>query len=179
MLLAGGPPTASRVLDFGRASGDSLAFFAERASQLRILDAADGLSALAGRPGDGDEAPSPAGPEAFRALFPELAGERFGVVLLWDCLNLLPPADLRGFFRFLREHLHDGWCGHAFVLQKAQGTERLRSFGLCGDGALRLVAEERAALRAHSRKALGDAMAPLRIDHAVLRGDGRQELLLR
>jgi hypothetical protein len=182
-MLLGGERLATlrapRVLDFGRANADSFAFFGDYACHLRILDAADGLQGLHKPPGDNEDPPRPATAETFRRLFPELAGERFDLILLWDSLNLLPRRDLEGFFVFLREHLHDGCRGHGFMLHKPGAEPQLRFFGICSEGTLRLVGEEPASLYLHSRKVMSEAMAPLVIEHAVLRGDGRQEFLFR
>jgi len=164
-----------RVLDFGRANPDSLGYFSEHPCRLQVLDAAGTLRPLATRPRQAD---SPvASVAAFAGLFPELAGQRFDIVLLWDSISLLPVGDLPAFFRFLGEHLHDGCRGHGFILHKRTVEPRLRHFGIGAEDSLRLLAEEPATLHLHHRRAVNEAMAPLAIAHAVLHGDGRQEIL--
>ncbi|KGE03126.1 hypothetical protein [Pseudohaliea rubra] len=166
---------APRILDFGRANADSLSYFGNHPCRLQVLDAADALQSLAARPRDADS--QPATPDDFAALFGELAGQRFDIVLLWDCINILPLADLPAFFRFLGEHLHDGCRGHGFILHKRTVEPRLRHFGVAGEDVLRLIAEQPMTLHLHNRKAINEAMVPLTIEHAVLHGDGRQEIL--
>jgi hypothetical protein len=165
------------VLDFGRANADSLRYFSDHPCRLQVLDAADTLLPLASRPRDADS--PPAARADFDALFPELAGQRFDIVLLWDCVNILPVGDLPAFFRFLGEHLHDGCRGHGFLLHRRTVEPRLRHFGVCAEDSLRRFAEEPMTLHLHNRKAINEAMAPLVIEHAVLHGDGRQEILFR
>jgi hypothetical protein len=165
------------VLDFGRANADSLGYFSNHPCRLQVLDAAETLLPLAKRPRDADTPPATVA--EFDALFPELAGQRFDIVLLWDCINLLPVGDLPAFFRFLGEHLHDGCRGHGFILHKRTVEPRLRHFGICAEDTLRLIAEQPLTLHLHNRKAINEAMDPLAIEHAVLHGDGRQEFLFR
>ena len=166
-----------RVLDFGRANADSLRYFSDHPCRLQVLDAADTLLPLASRPRDADSPPATVAD--FDALFPELGGQRFDIVLLWDCINILPVGDLPAFFRFLGEHLHDGCQGHGFILHKRTVEPQLRHFGVCAEDSLRLIAEQPMTLHLHNRKAINEAMAPLAIEHAVLHGDGRQEFLFR
>lgn len=166
-----------RVLDFGRANADSLRYFSDHPCRLQVLDAADTLLPLASRPRDADS--PPAAVADFDALFPELGGQRFDIVLLWDSINILPVGDLPAFFRFLGEHLHDGCQGHGFLLQRRTVEPRLRHFGVCAEDSLRLIAEQPMTLHLNNRKAITEAMAPLAIEHAVLHGDGRQEFLFR
>lgn len=168
---------APRVLDFGRANADSLDYFSEHPCRLQVLDAAATLLPLATRPREVDTPPATA--DAFGELFPELAGLRFDIVLLWDTVNLLPVGDLPAFFRFLGEHLHDGCLGHGFILHKRTVEPHLRHFGISNEDALRLLAEEPITLHLHHRKAVNEAMTPLTIEHAVLHGDGRQEILFQ
>ncbi|MHA7815985.1 MAG: hypothetical protein ACX93N_05880 [Pseudohaliea sp.] len=167
----------ARVLDFGRANADSLGYFSNHPCRLQVLDAADTLRPLAERPQDEDS--PPAAVAEFDTLFPELAGQRFDIVLLWDCINLLPVGDLPAFFRFLAEHLHDGCQGHGFILHKRTVEPRFRHFGICAEDTLRLIEEQPLTLHLHNRKVINEAMLPLAIEHAVLHGDGRQEFLLR
>jgi len=76
------------------------------------------MHAVAAWPGLVAEAEPPVEitPESFEALFPEIAGQRFDLVLVWDMINLLPARALPAFFAFISRHANDTVRRHGFML---------------------------------------------------------------
>ncbi len=170
-----------RVLDFGRANRCSLGFFSGLSCRLQVLDASDSL--IAGtknmQTAGGDETAPDVTADAFDALFPEVAGQRFDLILLWDIINLIPARALPAFFDFLAHHAEDGFRGHGFMLHKRNVVSELRHLGLIDAATLALADTEPVSLFLHTRKYVNECMAPLAIDHGVLHGDGRAEFLFQ
>jgi hypothetical protein len=169
------------ILDFGRANGASLEYFNQFSCRLCVLDAAEPLLAwsqkLATRM---DEPPSE------QQLYLELVGVldalgdgRYDLVFLWDTLNHIHEAALPAFAKLLRQHVTPDFCGHGFMLHKRGTEQQLRIMSLAGEAHIAVQASRPAALPAHNRRVVNDALgSELQIDHGVLHGDGRLEFLL-
>ncbi|MFN2327763.1 MAG: hypothetical protein ABR612_02520 [Chromatocurvus sp.] len=170
-----------RILDFGRANRHSLAFYSELPCRLQVLDASDILIAKAKEiraDAEGDK-PAEVTADDFDAAFPEIAGQGFDLVLLWDMLNLVPARALPALLGFIRRHTNDGFRGHGFMLHKRSVESAVRHLGVTDASTLRVVATDPASLYLHTRKYVNDSMSPLTIDHGVLHSDGRLEFLFR
>lgn len=170
-----------RILDFGRANRLSLGFFSEMSCRLQVLDASESLIGQARKTQSAaeDEPPPEATPDTFDALFPEVAGQRFDLILLWDMINVVPAGALPAFFGFIARHAGDGFRGHGFMLHKRNVESEMRHLGLVDAGTLRMISSDPTSLFLHTRKYVNESMAPLAIDHGVLHGDGRAEFLFR
>lgn len=170
-----------RILDFGRANRLSLAFFSGLTCRLQVLDASDALIAKARevRAAAENDQPVEITPESFESLFPEVVGQRFDLVLMWDMINLLPARALPAFFHFISHHGSDTFRGHGFMLHKRSVESAVRHLGLMEASTLRVIGTEPASLYLHTRKYVNESMAPLAIDHGVLHSDGRAEFLFR
>lgn len=170
-----------RILDFGRANQLSLAFFSGLACRLQVLDASDALVATAKeiRASAEEEQAVEVTPDSFEALFPEVAGQRFDLVLMWDMINLIPARALPAFFGFIGRHGNDGFRGHGFMLHKRSVESAVRHLGVIDASTLRVIRIEPASLYLHTRKYVNESMTPLAIDHGVLHSDGRAEFLYR
>lgn len=170
-----------RILDFGRANRHSLTFYSELSCRLQVLDASDTLIAKAKEiraNGEGEE-PAEVTADDFDASFPEIAGQGFDLVLLWDMINLVPARALPALLGFIRRHTNDGFRGHGFMLHKRNVESAVRHLGVTDAATLRVVGTDPASLYLHTRKYVNDSMAPMTIDHGVLHSDGRLEFLFR
>ncbi|MFN2286802.1 MAG: hypothetical protein ABR578_00570 [Chromatocurvus sp.] len=170
-----------RILDFGRANRLSLAFFGELSCRLQVLDASDDLVAKAREiRKQADEAqPASVTPDSFEALFPEIAGQRFDLILMWDAINLLPASALPAFLAFIGRHGHEHFRGHGFMLHKRNVESAVRHLGIIDASTLRVINVEPVTLYLHTRKSVNESLAPMAIDHGVLHSDGRAEFLFR
>lgn len=170
-----------RILDFGRANRLSLAFFSDLSCRLQVLDASDDLiaTALEIRQRADEELPATITPDSFEALFPEIAGQRFDLILMWDTVNLLPASALPAFLAFIGRHGHDHFRGHGFMLHKRSVESAVRHLGIIDASALRVINTEPVTLYLHTRKSVNESLAPMAIDHGVLHSDGRAEFLFR
>jgi hypothetical protein len=163
------------VLDFGRAHASTLNFFADHSCRFQVLDAAPAL--LKWRSALDPEAETGQMVDAFEGLFRELDSLRFDLVFLWDTLNLLPDRALPAFFRFLAYHVHDGFTGHGFMLQKRDAQAPQRDCAIVDAGTIRITEQQPGEQFIHNRKTVNEAMPPMQIKHGVLHGDGRLEFL--
>ena len=170
-----------RILDFGRANRRSLSFFSAVPCRLQVLDASDALIASARdmrARTDEEDAPEPTA-DTFAALFPEISGQRFDLVLTWDMVNLVPARGLPAFFDFIHRHGGDGFRGHGFMLHKRSVESAVRHMGIINAETLQVMETEPVSLYLHTRKYVNDCMHPMAIDHGVLHSDGRAEFLFR
>lgn len=170
-----------RILDFGRANHISLRFYSELSCRLQVLDASETLIATANdmRAGAEDDTPSEVTADHFDAAFPEIAQQRFDLVLLWDVINLVPAYALPALFGFIHRHANDGFHGHGFMLHKCNVESAVRHLGVTDAATLRVLGTNPATLFLHSRKYVNDCMQHMAIDHGVLHSDGRLEFLFR
>lgn len=169
------------VLDFGRVSSASLEWFNRFSCRLCVADTAEALLAwsrdLASRL---EEPPSQ---EQTRleldTLLASIRGRRYDIILLWDTLNHLHEYALPVFGRLLQQHVSANFRGHGFMLHKRGAEQQLRQLGLSGAGQIAIHSREPAALYAHNRQAVNDALGrELRIEKGVLHSDGRLEFLI-
>lgn len=170
-----------RILDFGRANRISLAFFGGLSCRLQVLDASDALITQAReiRAAADTDNPPEITPDSFEALFPEIAGQRFDLVLLWDMINLIPARALPAFFDFIHRHGNTGFRGHGFMLHKRNVESAVRHLGVVDASTLRIISSDPTSLFLHTRKYVNESMTPLAIDHGVLHSDGRAEFLFQ
>jgi hypothetical protein len=168
-----------RVLDFGSLNRLNLDYFGSYCCRLQVVDTAHtliehGFPQLADL--DEAEAEREVG-DVLASIFSGIGAQRFDVVLLWDTVNLLPDAALAAFFRRLREHLHDGFAGHGFMMHRREPAAGLRDLGIVDQTALQCLGEQNLPVHLHNRKQLNESMSPLHVKHGVLHGDGRLEFV--
>jgi len=169
-----------RVLDFGSINRFNLDYFGVYPCRLQIVDTANTLRESGFAPLVELEETEAAArvSHTLQRVFAGIGAQRFDVVLLWDTVNLLPDAALAPFFQRLREHLHDGFAGHGFMMHRREQNAGLRELGIVGENALQWLGEQNLPLHLHNRKQLNEAMLPLHVKHGVLHGDdGRLEFV--
>lgn len=168
-----------RILDFGRANRFSLTFYSGLSCRLQVLDASDILIVRAKeiRAAAEDDNPPEITADDFDALFPEITGQGFDLVLLWDMINLVPARALPALFGFIRRHANPAFQGHGFMLHKRNVESAVRHLGVTDASTLRIIGTDPASLYLHTRKYVNESMSPLAIDHGVLHSDGRLEFL--
>jgi len=166
-----------RILDFGRASSQSLQFFGQYPCKLHVLEAAPTLLAwrqqLTGEETDADLH------QQVQALFPTLSGEQFDLILLWDTFNYVPARALEALCWLLNTQAAQHCAGHGFMLHKKTVAQQLRHCGVVDENTIEVSRQDSCELYVHTRKFVTHALSPINIEHGILHSDGWLEYIFR